>query len=178
MATTDTIRVEGLADLLKTFGRIDKQLSKEIKRELREIGGIVLKDAKANALAEGFGKPGASGRGSGDLLRGLKLRQRRGDIAIVETAMRAGFNYPKIYEFGGSDVRHGRGGTFTKITNRTATGARLAAGGKAKGAFGQFGSRAFMYPALEKNRAAVVEAFDDMLGRLASEAGFGKGGML
>lgn len=175
---TDAVRVEGLAQLIKAFSAMDKRLGREISKELRLIGGFVLQDAKANALAEGFGKPGASGRGTGDLLRNLKLRQRRGDVAIAETAMRGGVNYPRIYEFGGSAVRHTRAGTMAKITNRSATGARLAAHGPAKGAHGQFGSRAFLYPALEKNRAKVVDALDDMLGRLASEAGFGRGGML
>jgi len=179
MATsTDAIRLEGMTDLLKAFSAMDKALPKEMKRELREIGGIVLKAAKANALAEGFGGKGASGRGTGLLLKELKLRQRRGDIAVVEKAMRGGLNYPKLYEFGGSDVRHTRAGTFTKITNRSASGARLAERGPARGNMGQFGSRAFLYPALESNRERVIEAFDDMLGRLASEAGFGKGGML
>lgn len=174
----DTIRVEGLSDLLKAFGKLDKRLRQEISKELRIIGGFVLQDAKAMALAEGFGPPGASGRGTGDLLRNLKLRQRRGDIAIAETAVHGGLNYPRIYEFGGSAVRHTRSGGLAKITNRSASGARLAARGSARGSSGQYGSRAFLYPALEKNRAAVVDRLDDMLGRLASEAGFGRGGLL
>lgn len=174
-----TVKVEGLAQLIKAFSAMDKRLGLEIKKELRLIGGFVLQDAKANALAEGFGPPGASGRGTGDLLRNLKLRQRRGDVAIAETAVHGGFNYPRIYEFGGSTLRHTRADTLKWIwKNRSATGARLVKRGPARGRYGQYGSRAFLYPALEKNRQRVIDELDDMLGRLASEAGFGRGGLL
>jgi hypothetical protein len=36
----------------------------------------------------------------------------------------------------------------------------------------EFGPRAFLLPALERDEEYVIDALDDMLGRLGSEAGF------
>lgn len=44
--------------------------------------------------------------------------------------------------------------------------------------FGNGGSRAFLEPTVRRDEHKIVEAFEDMLDRLTSQAGFGRGGVL
>lgn len=161
---TDTLRVDGLKQLNKALAGIDKTARLEFRRELRAVGGIVKDEAKRLAVAHGLVD-------SGRLVAGIKLSVTNTRVAIYETASRDGkrsraFPYPIIYEFGGRE----RGNRFDKtarIKNRTATGARLAAYGAAQGSHGQYGPRAFMYPALENKSAAVLKGMEDVLDKLA-----------
>lgn len=44
--------------------------------------------------------------------------------------------------------------------------------------FGKGGARAFLAPTVKRDEAKIVEAFEDMLDRLISSAGLGRGGVL
>jgi hypothetical protein len=52
MPSDAEIKVHGLAELQRTFARIDKNLSKEVRKELREVAVPVRDDAAARAARE------------------------------------------------------------------------------------------------------------------------------
>lgn len=139
-----SVRVEGLSKLIRDFNRMDKQLARDLRRELLDVGRIVADEAKdvqvpGQDLAGGqSGKDGE--RNTGRLQKGIRPRMR-GTATIVENrAKRDGYAYAAIYEYG-------------------------------KG-------RPFLEPALDARSEDVVEALDDMLTRLVSANGFGRGGIL
>jgi len=139
-----SVRVEGLADLIRDFSRMDKSLARDVRRELIDIGKIVAEESKENQVPSqdlAAGQRGRDGkRNTGKLQRGLRAKMR-GSATIVENrTKRDGYLYPSIYEYG-------------------------------KG-------RPFLEPALDAKTEDVIMALDDMLDRLASANGFGRGGLL
>lgn len=194
MAVNEHLVVEGLRDLQRALKAAEGTLDKDFKREIKTVGGIVQKEAKALAQANGLMRTGA-------LIRGIKLSVTQTGAAIYETASReskqvtrkrvrsmkgvrggsryvatgsktVNYPYPIIYEFGGRSAGH-RFDKTAKVNNRSAIGKRLAASGAAQGSRGQYGPRAFMYPALERRAADVVQGFEGVLDNLAN--GFDKG---
>jgi hypothetical protein len=134
-APAGPIRITGLRELVRDFGRMQRGLRTELQREMSQIGGIVAGEARQIAQQKGL-------RDSGDLIRSIRPRVR-GAVALVRSsAEHRGFNYPARLEY-----EHG-------------------------------GRRAFLGPAVDAKQAEVVDAIDDMLDRLASEHGFGRGGLL
>lgn len=183
--TEPTLHVEGFKQLSKALAMSEAELRKDFRAELRAVGGVVKEEAKRLAAAHGL-------RDSGDLIAGIKLSVTKSSVAIYETASRTShvgrraytqsaskqrikrtrtggyvnFPYPIIYEFGGRDVQK-VGDNVSRIKYRTTMGARLAAYGAAQGSHGQYGPRAFMYPALENKSAAVLKGMEDVLDKLA-----------
>jgi hypothetical protein len=134
-----TVVVSGLDQLVRDFGKVSKELRRDLQRELQDVAKIVSDEAKAiverDTLIE-----------SGKLKNGIRPRVR-GATAIVENrAQKGGFKYPGIYEFG--------------VSGRV----------KAR--------RPFLLPALEAKQGEVYEALEDMLDRLTSKNGLGRGGTL
>ena len=137
--TGDTIAVRGLSQLVRDFNRVDKELRRDLQRELQDVARIVSDEAKAQVRADNLLK-------SGDLEKGIRPRVR-GAVAIVEDrAKHRGYPYPGIYEFGVSGKQKAR--------------------------------RPFLLPALQAKQGEVVEALSDMLDRLTSKHGLGRGGVL
>jgi hypothetical protein len=129
------VRVQGLGPLVRDFGKMSRELRRDLQREIADSTGIVAREAKAVAEREGL-------RESGALIRSIKARVR-GAVGFVQVgATRRGFPYPRRLEY--------------------------ESGGR----------RAFVGPALESKQEDVVEAMNDMLDRLASRNGFGRGGIL
>lgn len=140
-----SVRVEGLGALIRDFQRMDKQLAKDLRRELIDVGKIVAEEAKDTQMpSQGLagGQPGEDGKANtGALQKSIRARMR-GTSTIVESRRPTGrkFAYGAIYEY-------------------------------EKG-------RPFLEPALDAKTEEVVEALDDMLSRLVSANGFGRGGIL
>lgn len=139
-----SVRVEGLSALIRDFNRMDKQLSRDLRRELLLVGQIVADEAVEVQIPNQNLAGGQTGddkaRNTGRLEKGVRPRMR-GTATIVENrAKRNGYGYPAIYEYN-------------------------------KG-------RPFLGPALDAKTEEVVEALDDMLDRLVSANGFGRGGIL
>ena len=143
-ARAGSIRVEGLSNLIRDFQAMDKEMARDLRRELIDIGNIVTEEAKDNQVPDQNLAAGQRGeddrRNTGKLQRGLRARMR-GTTTIVENrAKRDGYLYPSIYEYG-------------------------------KG-------RPFLEPALDAKTDEIVEALGDMIDRLTSANGFGRGGLL
>lgn len=146
--TGGTIRVQGLNALVRDFNRVASGLKADLQRELQDVAEIVSDEAKDIVQQEGLVD-------SGRLLKGIRPRVR-GTTAIVEN--RAKSPRPKTarartrgnYPYPGI-YEYGR------------------AGGK---------RRPFLVPALDNKQEDVVEALEDMLDRLTSRNGFGRGGIL
>lgn len=100
------VGVEGLAGMIRAAGRVDKQCSAELRRELRTtIGAHFAADAKARVEAEGLVK-------SRRLRNSIRPRVRGAIVEVRATATRRGFNYPMVHEFGNGGVRAFMGPTL------------------------------------------------------------------
>lgn len=88
-----TVHVEGLKELDRAFGRMSKDLRKELRAELRDVGRIVSTEAQQIARAKGLER-------SGLLIRRIRPTVKGGSVFIRAGAKAAdGFNYPRRYEF-------------------------------------------------------------------------------
>jgi hypothetical protein len=149
--TGSTVTVKGLSELIRDFNRVNKDLAREVRREMLAIGKIVADEAKEQQVPDqnlAAGQGGEDGvANTGRLQKGIRPRMR-GATTIVEnrTKGKGGYKYPGIYEYGVS----GRGRS----------------------------RRPFLVPALEAKQGEVIEALEDMLDRLTSANGFGRGGIL
>lgn len=146
--TPPPVRVEGIRELVQAFGRIDRGLRGELQSELRELADSVARRAQAIAEQKGLRK-------SGDLIRTIRPAVR-GTVALVRAgATHRGFNYPRRLEYEG-----GRRASSDPTWFRAP------------------GSRSFLAPALDDKTEDVVAGVEDLLDRLAGEAGFGRGGRI
>jgi len=149
--TGSTVRVDGLAQLIRDFDAVSKELSRDLRRELLDVARMVSDHARTNVVFKeslGAGQGGQDRRpNTGRLQRGIRPKMR-GATAIVEsrTKSRGGYPYPGIYEFGVSGRARAR--------------------------------RAFLEPALDQKSDDVVRSIEDMFDRLTSEHGLGRGGLL
>lgn len=157
-----TILVEGLDASLKAFRKVDKNLANDLQNRLKHIAKIVATEAKIVAEEKQLHR-------TGKLIKGITTQVKYREAYVLEkTVSKGGYGYPSIYEFGGR-ARSAKRKSFAAgkaVTNRSAIGARLAASGSAQGEFGEYGPRAFMYPALEKKQHEIVREIDQMLGDL------------
>lgn len=139
-----SVRVEGLSELIRDFNRMNKQLARDLRRELLDIGQIVADEAKDVQIPNQNLATNQTGqddkRNTGRLQKGVRPRMRGTAVIVENRAKNRGYRYPAIYEYN-------------------------------KG-------RPFLNPALDARTDDVVEALDDMLGRLVSANGFGRGGIL
>lgn len=85
-----TIRVEGLRETTAALGRLDPELRKGMRKELRGIGRLVSDEARS--IAGGFAQ-------TGDTRRGVKPTVRGTTAIVRSTASHRGFNYPRRLEF-------------------------------------------------------------------------------
>lgn len=146
--TGASVRVSGLRELVRDFNKMDRELGRDVQRELEDIARIVSDEAKDVVEREGLVD-------TGRLQKGIRPRVR-GTTAIVENRAKSpkpkterartkgNYPYPGIYEFG-------------------------RAGGK---------RRPFLVPALENKESEVMAGLEQMLDRLTSRNGFGRGGIL
>lgn len=137
--TGSTVSVRGLNQLVRDFNAVDRELRRELQRELQDIARLVSDEAKSMVREDNLVD-------SGRLEKGIRPRVR-GAVAIVENrAKNRGYAYPGIYEYGTSGKEKTR--------------------------------RPFLLPALQAKQGEVVEALEDMLDRLTSRHGLGRGGVL
>lgn len=101
---TGTVAVEGVGDLLRAFGSIDKGLRRELRLELLDVANIAAGKARAIAEQKGLHATGA-------LIDRIHAGARASYAYITDTARRAspaypqGFNYPAVYEYGHGGAR-------------------------------------------------------------------------
>jgi hypothetical protein len=164
---TGTVAVEGIAAVLQALGSIDKGLRTQLRGELRQVADhcaqFAIYIAEQNGLHE-----------SGDLIASIKGGARSSYAYITATARRVsksypqGFNYPAVYEYGGSTTRRAHGADWM-IRNRTATGVRLVA--KYGRGTGHLGARAFLEPAAQQGEPLLEKDTEALLDRLIADAG-------
>lgn len=98
------VSVSGLRELSRDFGRMSKDLRRDLRTEVKGLAGIVAEEAKSIAESKGLV---ASGR----LVRMIRPGIKGSNVGVVrETAVRtsgknAPFKYPAVYEFGGGGAR-------------------------------------------------------------------------
>lgn len=138
--TSTTVRVEGLSELIRDLGKLERGIRKEIRGELKDVAEIVAEQARDNAREQGLVD-------SGRLVKLTKPFARGSTAGVRSGATRDGYPYPARYEFGG------RGANAV-------------------------GPRAYLRPALDEKTSDVVDALGDVIDRLTSASGFGRGGTL
>lgn len=93
------VEVTGLNELVRAFGRIDRGMSRQFRRQLRVgVGGPVAQDMKQMAQSLGLRK-------SGKLINSLRPSVRGATLFINESATNKGYPYPAVYEFGRGGAR-------------------------------------------------------------------------
>ncbi len=104
------VHVEGLTELVRGLGRMDRGLRREMQRELRDIGELVSREARLIAAAKGL-HGGDGDPHPGQLIDQIRLRLRLGVVAVVDPAKTvsrgypSGFNYPRRFEFEAGGAR-------------------------------------------------------------------------
>lgn len=100
-----TIRVEGLDALIRDLNRMDRELGRDVQRELQAAARIVSDEAKEQVRNMGL-------NGSGNMERSIRPRVVKRSNAIVE-ARRSYYRryyYALIYHFGTYGTRPKRSG--------------------------------------------------------------------
>lgn len=103
-----TVRVEGIAALARTFGRMDRALRKQMAERLAVLARTVAATAQQHAARQGFSAPGTSGRGTGRLEGSIRGSVRRGYQALIRDTARnrkTGYAYPRRYEYESDGAR-------------------------------------------------------------------------
>lgn len=98
------IRVEGLSALIRDLNRMDRELGRDVQRELQAAARIVSEDAKSQVRQIGFKNS------EGRIERSIRPRVKGRSTAIVESR-RSYFRryyYPVIYHFGSWGTRPSR----------------------------------------------------------------------
>lgn len=160
-ASGQTLRVEGLTELLRDLNKANKDAKKEVVNGLKDVAKIVADEAANIIRAKGLVD-------TGQLLRKMQSRgalsATQKGVFIKSTAKRGGFYYGAIYEFGGRSVSLKRKGPgMTKVTRRTRQGSKLTSFGPALGMFGEYGPRAFLWPAAQAKQAETERAMEHWL---------------
>ena len=100
---SDTIRVDGLADVRRALARLGPEYRGGLTAELKDIARIASTRAQAIAEAEGL-------RDTGNLIRKIKPSVRGTTAMIRESAVKVsrkyptGYPYPGVYEYAGRGV--------------------------------------------------------------------------
>ena len=100
-----TIRVQGLDALIRDLNRMDRELGRDVQRELQAAARIVSEDAKSQVRQMGLD-------GTGNMERSIRPRVTRRSTAIVE-ARRSYYRryyYAPIYHFGTFGTKPKRSG--------------------------------------------------------------------
>jgi hypothetical protein len=156
--TGQTLQVRGLAQLQRDLGKVNKTARSEVRTGLKDVGDIVAREAKIVAAQNGLrGK-------TGNLIRKIVPTVRAQGVFVEAKATNKGYRYPGVYEFAGRANQLSRtGGRSTAIRNRSAQGRAAMRYGSALGVFGEFGPRAFLWPALMNQQQEVERAMERWL---------------
>ena len=154
-ATGQTLQVRGLAQLQRDLGKVAKTARTEVRTGLKDVGSIVSRESKMVAAQKGLrGK-------TGKLIARIVPTVRAQGVFVEAKATNKGYRYPGVYEFGGRAAQANRRGPgMTAIKNRSSQGAALMKTGSALGAFGEYGPRAFLWPALMNKQNEVERAME------------------
>lgn len=93
------IRIDGLNELIRAVGRIDKDASKELRKELKaSVGGKFVTEVRAHIALKGLVR-------SGRLMRSIKPAVRGADLVIrsspaLNPGAKSRQGYAAVYEFG------------------------------------------------------------------------------
>jgi hypothetical protein len=165
---TGTIAVEGLTDVLAGLKQFQGGLRSKLRENLISVANRAATFAVFIARSKGLYE-------SGELIDGIKAGFRSSYAYITDKTRRVspaypeGFNYPAIYEYGGSQTRGNHAGSGFKIRNRSTTGTRLIAQfGLGEG---NVGPRAFLWPAAVQGESQLVPAVQLAIEQLARDSG-------
>jgi len=96
-ASGQTLRVEGLSQLIRDLGKVDKDAKREVVNGLKDVAKIVADEAARNIIAKGLVD-------TGELLRKMRSRGAlsvtQQSVSIKSTAKRRGYLYGGVYEYG------------------------------------------------------------------------------
>ena len=176
-ASGSTLVFEGFTEIARDFKEAGKKANKEFRDSLKPIGRVVATTGAQIAKAKGLYDTGQLTRKL--MLAGAVQVNQKG-VFVTAKATRGGYPYPSIYEFGGRAVSLKRKGPgMTAVTNRSkrqgsrgVSGASLASAGQSLGEFGEYGPRAFLYPALVETKDERERMTYEWLGTFLQEHGF------
>jgi hypothetical protein len=94
----EAIKIEGIQELMVACKRADSELKKGLQRDLKGIALLVATRAKSIAEAKGL-------RESGRLIASIRPGIQGSSAIVRDSANRAGFNYPAVYEYGHGKAR-------------------------------------------------------------------------
>lgn len=168
MATTgrgDAVQVDGLKELVRDLGGVNRDVRTQLKRELAKSAEIVAEEARQIAEQKGL-------RRTGRLIARIRTGVKNTSAYVTDTARNQGYNYPGLLEYAGSATRRAGVANYGdhKIRNRSTTGVRMIAQFGASDA--HYGPRAFLNPALQAKRPEVERAFEQFLDKVIDSNGF------
>lgn len=165
---TGEIAIQGLTEVLAGLKTVETGLYTRLRGRLLAVAEQAASYAVFIARQKGLYE-------TGDLIDKIKAGFRSSYAFIADTAVRVspaypqGFNYPKIYEYGGSETRGNQWGRGFKIRNRSTTGTRLIANyGLGEGFVGP---RAFLWPAAVEGEPELYHSTELLIADLAREGG-------
>lgn len=165
---TGEIAIEGLANVLTGLETYQAEVKTRLRERLRAAADQAASFAIFIARTKGLYH-------SGELIDHIKSGWRSNYAFITDTARRvspaypAGFNYPAVYEYGGSTTRANQWGKGFRIRNRSTTGTRLIAQhGLGEG---HTGPRAFLFPAAVQGQPQLLVSVEQALAQLAVDCG-------
>lgn len=176
-ATSQTLRVEGLAALQRDLNKIATPAAQAgiranvLKPALQEIGEITAAEARSIARRRFVTKS------TGQMAKKIVPSVVMNALYVQSRATRkskkypAGYRYPAVYEYGGRDVQMLPGGGLSEIARRSTIGARLRNGSVAQGEFGEYGPNAVLYPAFVKTQGQIEIKFTVFLERFLRDIG-------
>jgi hypothetical protein len=153
----------------KGLAGMEKTMKKELKKEFQAIGVIVADEAKSIAESKGLRGTLARDKHKGLLIKSIKPQATAMKVVINETARTKGYNYPKVYEYGGrmmTAAGKGKAGNRTTrmVKNRSETArSRGLTHGSSEGT----GSREFMHPALVAKKPEVMRRMQGVIAKMA-----------
>jgi len=166
---TGEIAVEGLAEVIAGVRQFEEGVWPTVRSRLVAVADKAASFAVFIARSKGL-------YSTGELIEKIKSGFRSNYAFITDTARRispaypAGFNYPAIYEYAGSETRANQSGQGFRIRNRSTTGTRLIAQyGLGEG---RVGPRAFLWPAAVEGQPELLRSVDEALVQLAADCGF------
>ena len=101
MSVTVTVGpIKGIDNIIRSLRFLDKDIAKEVSKEIRHAAALVRDTAVAEAMHQGFAAPGRSGRGTGALIGSITYSVKGGRAWVVDKATRRDYPYPAVFEFG------------------------------------------------------------------------------
>lgn len=94
----EVVRVEGLKELDRAFGRINKDLRRELRKGLRRAAKVVATEGQQIARDKGLVR-------TGRLVKGIRPGATGDAVFVRARALKDAFNYAPVYEFGAGGRR-------------------------------------------------------------------------